>query len=38
MNLCDTRPWTVQLASGLRLQLPPSLSSLSTYVALEQER
>jgi protein O-GlcNAc transferase len=38
MNACDTRPWTVQLASGLRLQLPPSLSSLSTYVALEQER
>ena len=28
----------MQLASGLRLQLPPSLSSLSTYVALEQER
>lgn len=38
MNACDTRPWTVQLASGMRLQLPPSLSSLSTYVALEQER
>jgi FkbM family methyltransferase len=38
MNACDSRPWTVQLDSGLRLQLPPSLSSLSTYVALEQER
>jgi protein O-GlcNAc transferase len=38
MNAHDTRPWTVQLASGLRLQLPPSLRSLSTYVALEQER
>jgi protein O-GlcNAc transferase len=38
MNACDTHPWTVRLASGLSLQLPPSLSSLSTYVALEQER
>lgn len=38
MNASPTSPWTVQLASGLRLQLPPSLGSLSTYVALEQER
>lgn len=38
MSARATRPWTVQLASGVALQLPPSLSSLSTYVALEQER
>jgi FkbM family methyltransferase len=38
MKTRNTRPWTVQLASGVRLQLPPSLGSLSTYVALEQER
>ena len=38
MSASPKSPWTVQLASGLRLQLPPSLSSLSTYVALEQER
>jgi len=29
--------WTVHLASGLRLQVPPSLRSLTTYVLLEQE-
>jgi protein O-GlcNAc transferase len=29
--------WTVSLASGLRLQVPPSLRCLTTYVLLEQE-
>ncbi|HRD97210.1 MAG TPA: FkbM family methyltransferase, partial [Rubrivivax sp.] len=29
--------WTVNLASGLRLQVPPSLRCLTTYVLLEQE-
>ncbi len=29
--------WTVQLASGLVLQVPASLRSLTTYVLLEQE-
>jgi protein O-GlcNAc transferase len=38
MSASPAHPWTVQLDSGLRLRLPPSLSSLSTYVALEQER
>lgn len=38
MSAHDNGPWTVRLASGIALQLPPSLHSLSTYVALEQER
>lgn len=29
--------WTVNLATGQRLQVPPSLRSLTTYVLLEQE-
>ena len=45
-NACATDPdapaapvesWTVHLASGLALQVPASLRSLTTYVLLEQE-
>jgi FkbM family methyltransferase len=30
--------WSIHTASGLRLRLPPSMASLSTFVMLEQER
>ena len=30
--------WTVELASGLRMAVPPRLDSITTYVLLEQER
>lgn len=30
--------WTIELASGLRIAVPPRLDSITTYVLLEQER
>lgn len=31
-------PWLLELASGLRISVPPSLRCISSYVLLEQER
>jgi FkbM family methyltransferase len=34
----ESDSWAVASASGIRLRLPPSMRSLTTYVLLEQER
>jgi FkbM family methyltransferase len=36
--MSDANAWTVELASGLRMAVPPRLDSITTYVLLEQER
>lgn len=36
--MSETGSWTVELASGLRIAVPPRLDSITTYVLLEQER
>ena len=34
----EPEAWAVSTAQGIRLRLPPSMRSLTTYVLLEQER